>query len=154
MEPARERMGTMPTDNSWPKLILMLVWRTIKVVGMWAGIFFVSGGAMYCAFHLVYGARIPNPRLPHVIILGLALLASCSYAYHSWIGRLTAFRNLLIYALGVILPVLTGIALARSFALKRKPIELLDGVVLFTCAVVYYVAYSFLKARKALLPRT
>ncbi len=141
----------MRTDDSWPKLILMLVWAMIKVVGMYAGVLFVAAGATVYTLHFIYGTRVMNPRLPESIILGFVIEALCTYGYHSWLGKLIGLRNLVIYSLGIVFPVLLAIALLVALATSRKKFAVRDIAVLIACAAVYYPAYSFLKARKALL---
>jgi len=143
----------MPTDDPWPKIILMLVWAMIKVVGMYAGVLFVAGGATVYTLHFIYGTRVTNPRLSQLIILGFVIEAICTYGYRSWLGKLIGLRNLVIYSLGIIFPVLMAVALLVGLASRQKEVAALDIAVLIACATLYYLAYSFLKAHKALIQR-
>lgn len=150
---SEERMSKS-INESWTKLTLKLIWGLIKLVGMSAGILFLSAGAMLYTLHWIYGTTIRNPRLPQLMVAGLVLQACCTYAYPSWVGKLKAFRNLLLYSMGMVFPFSLGCGLFILVTSKKITFGLLEVSILIACGVLYYLAYSFLKARNALIHRT
>ncbi len=141
-------------EEPWATLAPKIIWYVIKRIGLAMGIMAVSGGAAFYTLHWIYGTPIRNPRLPQFIIIGLVIQVSCAYvSYRSWLGKLVTLRNFIIYSMGLIFPFFVGVLLLRHFKFKITAIGPLDISILIVCGTLYYISYSFLKARNLLLPR-